>query len=160
MKRLLACAVLFAALALADGAAQSELSIQVREAEMRSNPSYLSGIVTTLSYGDRVRVLEEGSGWYRVSFEGDTGWVHNSAVTEERIVLEGGQEDVETGATDTEVALAGRGFNEEVESRYQSEQGLDYSKIDEIEASYDFSREELAEFMQSGGLEIGQGGER
>lgn len=135
--------------------AQSQLSVQVREAELRSSPSYLSGVIATLSYGDRVDVQEKRAGWYRVSSGPHSGWLHESAVTEKRIVMEAGEEDVAAGASDTEVALAGRGFNEEVESRYASEQGLDYSEIDELEAGYDYSFEELSAFLEKGGLDVG-----
>ena len=155
MKRVIVFMILLSTLAAGLALGQDRLSVQVREAELRSSPSYLSGIVTTLAYGDRVTVRESRSGWYRVDAGGNSGWLHESALTEKEIVLQAGDEDVDTGASDTEVALAGRGFNEEVESRYAQEQNLDYSEIDELEASYDYGSEELASFLREGGLDLG-----
>jgi uncharacterized protein YgiM (DUF1202 family) len=157
VRRAVALIVVFSCWAVLQAFAQEELSVQVREAELRSSASYLGGIVATLSYGDRVTVLEQGEAWYRVSAGGRKGWLHQSAVTEKRIVLEAGDEDVETGASKTEVALAGRGFNEEVESRYKSKHDLDYRTIDELESSYSLSHEELLSFLREGGLETPAG---
>lgn len=149
-------ALLLAVLAVA--AVGEEMSVTVRETQLRENPVFLGRVLELLSYADRVEVLEEQGPWYRVeASSGRSGWVHSSAVTTKRIVLQAADSGSETGASGTEVALAGRGFNEEVETRYKDEQNLDFSKVDRMEG-FDYPPEVLLAFLQEGGLEIPEGG--
>ncbi len=135
-------------------------SVEVKQTPMRDRPGFLGAPVTTLSYGDRIDVLGTRQDWTQGRFTatGSEGWVHNSALTTKRIILDPGTRDVERSATDTEVALAGRGFNEEVEARYRAEQGLDFSYVDRIE-EYEVPVEKLAAFIQTGELNDPDGGQ-
>ena len=45
--------------------------------------------------------------------------MHSSALTTKTIVLKAGAENVRTSATGGEIALAGKGFSEEVEKQYK-----------------------------------------
>ena len=135
-----------------------EMSVTVRETQLRENPAFLGRVIELLSYADQVEILEERGPWYRVkALSGRSGWVHSSALTTKRIVLQPAATSGDTGASGTEVALAGRGFNEEVENRYREEQNLDFSKVDRMEG-YDYPPELLLAFLQEGGLEIPEGG--
>lgn len=147
-------------LVLLGGTAFGEtLSVTVRETQLRSSPAFLGRVLEELSYGDQVERLSERSGWMEVRADSGTeGWVHGSALTEKRIVLNASESEVDTGASRGEVALAGRGFNQEVENQYKEETGLDFSRIDEIE-SREMSAEALIAFLREGGLEIPGGGE-
>ena len=137
--------------------AQEEMSITVRETQVRNNPSFLGKPTGTLVYGDRVLVLEEKNGWAFIHFadpngEADReGWVHGSALTEKEIILADAGREVGTGADAREVALAGKGFNKEVEARYKSEYDLDFTWIDRMEA-FGRTREELVTFLVAGEL--------
>ncbi len=139
----------------------NQRSVEVKETPMRERPGFLGSPLTTLNYGDRIEVLGEQQGWTRGRFAaaGVEGWVHNSALTTKEIVVNPGTRDVERSATDTEVALAGRGFNEEVEARYREEQGIDFSAIDRIEAS-GVPVDEIAAFIAAGELNDPDGGEQ
>lgn len=149
-------ALLLAVVAVA--AVGEEMSVTVRETQLRENPVFLGRVLELLSYADRVEVLEEQGPWYRVeASSGRSGWVHSSALTTKRIVLQAADSGAETGASGTEVALAGRGFNEEVENRYKDEQNLDFSKVDRMEG-FEYSPEVLLAFLEEGGLEIPEGG--
>ncbi|MCK4541607.1 MAG: hypothetical protein KAU17_05150, partial [Spirochaetales bacterium] len=79
------------------------------------------------------------------------GWVHGSALTEKEIILADAGREVGTGADAREVALAGKGFNKEVEARYKSEYDLDFTWIDRMEA-FGRTREELVTFLVAGEL--------
>jgi hypothetical protein len=139
-------------------AAAEQMSVTVRETQLRENPAFLGRVLEVLSYAARVEVIQEQGPWYRVeASSGRSGWVHSSALTTKRIVLEPAATSGETGASGTEVALAGRGFNEEVENRYKDEQNLDFSKVDRIEG-YEYPPEVLLAFLEEGGLEIPEGG--
>jgi hypothetical protein len=146
---------LIAVLALPMAAdAQKTLSVQVREGQIRATPSFLGKMVAKAAYGDRVDLLEDRETWKRVSIPGGKlqGWMHTSALTTKRIVLKAGQADVQTGATRDELALAGKGFNEQVESAFKKEnKNLDYTWINRME-SLKISPEQMQSFLARGNL--------
>lgn len=152
----LAVAVLLS-LPAAMAGAQETRSVSVRETQLRETPGFLGSVITTLSYGDQVDSISEQNGWTRARSSENEGWVHSSALTTKRIVLDASERDVQEAATSREVALAGRGFNRQVEEQYAAESGLDFNEIDRIE-SYKLEPEELIAFLQAGGLHLSEGG--
>lgn len=139
-------------------AADNMMSVQVKETQVRATPTFLGTILAALAYGDRVNVLEESKGWAKVEIPGGkgTGWVNISALTEKRIVLKAGAEDVDKTASSSEVALAGKGFNEEVEAKYKEDTNLDYTWVDRME-QFVFPPDELVSFLLEGGLTPAEG---
>jgi hypothetical protein len=79
------------------------------------------------------------------------GWVNSSALTQKEIALKSGSEKVEQGASSGEVALAGKGFNADVEAQYKQDQKLDYTWVDTMEA-YKVSPQQVSSFLALGGL--------
>ena len=109
---LMGCAAL-----MATGAwAAKEMSVQVRDGQLRNRGSFLGTVVGTVAYGDRVTVNQTQAGWCEVSIAGKTGWIHESALTPKKVVLASGTADARAGASGEEVALAGKGFSKEVEA--------------------------------------------
>ena len=133
--------------------AQRSMSVTVKEVEVRSSPSFLGAVVSKLEYGDRVRVKKEQGSWAEIQIPDSikTGWVHMSALERRRIVFGASNKDIEVEATSSEIALAGKGFNKEVEELYISETNLDFTRIDRME-SVTVSTEIIAEFLTTGGL--------
>jgi hypothetical protein len=63
------------------------------------------------------------------------GWMHMSALTTKTIALQAGKADVKTGATSSELALAGKGFNAKVEAEFKKKnKNIDYNWVDRMEA--------------------------
>jgi uncharacterized protein YgiM (DUF1202 family) len=152
-KRIVLATVLVLAAVAAFGQTAKQMSVQVKETQIRATPSFTGRILGKLAYGDQVSVLAEQGGWARIrlpSGKGE-GWVSLSALTKKRIVLKAGAESVGTGASSGEVALAGKGFNQEVETQYRDEKQLDYTWIDRME-SFRMSPEQILAFLQQGGL--------
>jgi len=149
-KNLLA-ALLF--LAAAASLCAKPMSVTVKETQARATPSFLGKVAATLVYGDRVEVLEERGGWVRVTLPGGkgSGWVHGSALTEKRIVLKAGASNVEQTASGAEVALAGKGFNKEVEAQYRQNTDLDYTWVDRMEL-FLVSTQQISAFLRQGEL--------
>jgi hypothetical protein len=135
-------------------AGQKMMSIQVNTGVVRVAPSFLGGIVTQLSYGDRVLVLEEKESWTKVnlSWNAVKGWIHSSALTPKKIVLKAGTEDVEVAASGEEIALAGKGFNQQVESEFRAKNtNLDFTWIDRMEKCV-ISERQMKQFLKEGEL--------
>ncbi len=129
------------------------VSVAVRSAQLREASGHLAPIVARLAYTDEVEVLEMRGDFLRVASSEGEGWLHKSAISEDKIVLEDDGEDAARRADDREVALAGRGFNEQVEERYRSEQGLRFDGVDLMEARVRDS-DTLMRFIEEGGLPI------
>ncbi len=140
-----ACLCLGGAIALA----ATVMSVQVRDAQVRDNPSFLGKIVGKASYGQKVDVLEQNGDWAKVSLPGAAGgWMHRSALTESRLALSGGS-GASGDVSGKEMALAGKGFNAQVEADYRRSHGGDYAAIDHMVAvSYDSGR--LLAFLRQG----------
>jgi uncharacterized protein YgiM (DUF1202 family) len=150
-----------AVLLLAAGAvfAADQMSVTVQKTPVRDKPSFLGKTLGTLVYADRVSVLDKSTkGWVKVlGPDGKLqGWVSASALQSKKIVLVAGSEDVNQSASSGEVALAGKGFNAEVEAQYKKEQKLDYAWVDKME-KFDVTPEQVAAFLAQGGL-AGEGG--
>lgn len=148
-----------AALLLAAGAAfADEMSVTVQQTQIRDKASFLGKILGVLKYADRVTVLDQSvKGWVKVqSPDGKQGWVSASALQAKKIVLAAGSQNVQQGASSGEVALAGKGFNEDVENKYKQEGNLDYTWVDKME-SYNPPTDQVAAFLQQGGLNTSGG---
>ena len=123
-------AVLF--LATAAWAVGKNLTVQVREVQMRTEASFASGLGATLHYGQVVDVLDSKGPWQRVSSGSDSGWVHQNALTDQRLGLSAGGEDVAAGVGDREVTMAGKGFNSQTEQAYRASHPGGYAKVEEM----------------------------
>jgi len=133
-----------------------EMSVVVKEAQVRSTPSFLGKIIIVLPYGERLETVKEQNDWIQVVVNGGTGWIHGSALSRKEVVLTAGEGTGKTGASSDEIALAGKGFNKQVEAQYQEEQNLDYAWVDRME-EYEIMPEEAAEFLVQGELELDMG---
>jgi hypothetical protein len=139
---------------VAYAAGQKMMSVQVNKGVVRVAPSFLGSIVAQLSYGDRVYVLDENESWTRVglSWNAANGWIHSSALSPKKIVLKAGDEDVQVSTSGEEIALAGKGFNEQVESEFRARNSnLDFTWIDRME-KFVVPENQMRQFLQEGDL--------
>ena len=135
-------------------AGQTMMSVQVKKGQLRSGPSFLGKIVAVVYYGERVTVNTEKGAWYQVSIPrgGASGWIHKSALTRKRIVLKSGASNVQAAADSDELALAGKGFNKQVEGEFRSKNPhMDFTWVDKMEAM-EVSQEEIQWFLEEGEL--------
>ena len=141
------------ALAATAAWAAKEMSVQVRDGQLRNRASFLGTVVGTVAYGDRVTVNQTQAGWCEVSSAGKTGWIHESALTPKKVVLSGGTPDARVESVGSEeVALAGKGFSKEVESEYKKQNPqLDFTWVDWM-GRQKVSGEQLVQFLKQGDL--------
>jgi SH3-like domain-containing protein len=134
-------------------AAPGRLTVQIEQAQVKASPGFLSPKVAVLAYGDQVAVLRTDRGWAEVrDGQGTTGWVHESALTEKRVTLRAGDDPARTTADTREIALAGKGFSEQVEQEYKAtNQELDFTWLDRME-TFGVSDEAKVTFLREGGL--------
>ncbi len=139
-------------LAVAAWAATEMMSVQVRSGQLRDKPSFLGRVAATVAYGDRLKVIETKGGWVRVQGDPGGGWIHTSALSPKKISLKSGTADAATGASGEELALAGKGFNDEVEAEYRSgNPKVDYAWVVRME-KMKISPDQAANFLKAGGV--------
>ena len=132
----LVAALIFTALLVIAVESGDSLFVQVRQSELRSAPGFLSTIVSRLELGDELTYLESRSGWYQVTLPstGQSGWIHEGSVRENKqTTLQLAGEGTTRTVTSREIALAGRGFSENMEGEYGSENDLDFGAVDALE---------------------------
>ncbi len=130
------------------------MSVQVKQSQVRTAPSFMARIIANLHYGDRVTVVSSQGTWTQVFMAavGTKGWVHTSALTRKKIVLKAGAADVKKTATSDELALAGKGFNKKVEGEFKAKnRNLDFARIDQIE-KMTVSQGDIQKFLKEGAV--------
>ncbi len=140
-------------LGLCAGAAwAAQMSVQVRDGKVRATPSQLGRVVGTVGYGGVVQVGALQNGWYPVTMaDGKTGWLHESALSKKAVAMRAGATDAATGVSNDEVALAGKGFNEQVEAKLRKDKKLDYAWVDRM-AAFDVRADQIEQFRSQGHL--------
>ena len=136
------------------------VGISVRETSLRSTAGFLSRTTATLSYLDEVVVQSIQGDWLQVKVAdtGATGWIHSSSVAGTSELQLSGSRSERGGASNREIALAGRGFNEQVEEQIKTDQDLDFTIVDEME-TFILAPDETVEFLVAAGLAPDTGGE-
>lgn len=138
-------------LAVAAWAASGHLTVSVEEAKIRRKKLVYAPAIATLHYGDKVESGAKENGWYAVTYKGQEGYLHESAVATKALSAKSGQWSGSSEASSEEATLAGKGFNESVEKEYKkSHSDLDFSKVDKMERRK-LSEGDLVSFMKAGG---------
>ena len=137
---------------LAGAALPTSMSVQIRNGKVRATPSQLSRVVGTVEYGAVVQTGALQKGWYPVTLpDGTTGWLHESALSTKPVAMSAGTSDAATGVSSDEVALAGKGFNEQVEAKLKADGTLDYTWVDRMMAMQ-VDAEAIKKFRAEGNL--------
>jgi len=107
-----------------------------------------------------VTVAKEEDEWYEVVpvKKQGRGWVHVSALSAKEIILKPGSKDIQNAASSDELALAGKGFNEEVEKDFKKKnKNANFTWVDKMEKIV-ISTHEMQGFLKDGGLKA-EGGD-
>ena len=133
------------------------MSIQVRDGQLRAIPSFLGTVVGSVNYGEQVDVQQQQGDWMEVNYRGQKGWMHSSALTTKTISVGSGEKDAQLKASGKEVALAGKGFNAEVEAQYRrGHQNVNYLAVDQME-QVRISPQEMVAFLNKGEIKPAAG---
>lgn len=154
MKKLLIL-IIMGLIIIGSAAAQtvgSTMYVSVKSAALKSSTGFFASTRGTLNYGDRVTVLEVSGRFIRVRSANSTleGWTPSANLSARQIV---------PGNTSTlsatETALAGKGFNQEVESAFRARGGAgNYADVDAVERVA-VTEDGLRRFIEEGRLSMG-----
>jgi len=148
------CMILFmAGLAAAQVSRGGTLYVSVRSLPLKSGTGWFARTNGTLEYGAQVTVLQVSGNSVEVRSTANpsiTGWSASANFSTRQVVS-----GTSSTATAREVALAGKGFNAEVEQSYRGgHQELNYAGVDEVER-ITVNENELLRFLEEGRLSLG-----
>ena len=127
--------------------------VSARSVALKSSTGFFASNRGTVSYGDQVSVLQVSGRWAEVRTARTpavTGWISTANLSSRRIV----PSPSTGGATASELALAGKGFDRDIENAYRAEGNLNYADVDRTEAIR-VSQDELLRFITEGRLARG-----
>ena len=129
------------------------LVVKVQTTYVRKEPKFYSPPVATLSAGESVTQISSQAGWFRVrTSKGVEGWIHSQAVQKGRLAVAAMDKSLKMGATADEVALAGKGFNKQVEDEYKSRnKGISFIEVDRM-LKIKVTPDDLRRFLMDGKL--------
>lgn len=126
--------------------------IAVREGVLRQSPSPFGAIKKKIPYDTEVTVEKKQDGWLFITAP-ESGWLHGSAVSvsQKSLQMAPGKASRAGAVADNEVALAGKGFDKNVEAAYRKEHGqLRYDLMDRVE-QITVPEAEVKKFAEAGG---------
>ncbi|GHV87678.1 hypothetical protein AGMMS50267_00380 [Spirochaetia bacterium] len=149
--------LLIAGIAVVAGAAAQTaqgkvMYVATKNAELKSSTGFFADTVAVLQYGEQVTVIRENGKWLEirpVNRTTLTGWLLANSLTSKRIVA-----GTAASASADELALAGKGFSEEVEIAYKKNASVSYVEIDAMETLM-VSKQDLYDFLIQGHLKTG-----
>jgi uncharacterized protein YgiM (DUF1202 family) len=129
------------------------LVIKVQSTHVRKEPKFYSSSIATLRAGESVSQISTQGGWVKVrTSQGVEGWIHSQAVATGKLAVAAMDKSVKMSATADEVALAGKGFNRQVEDAYKSRNtGISFSEVDRM-IKIKVTPAELRRFLMEGKL--------
>ena len=129
------------------------LIVKVQTTYVRKEPKFYSSPVATLNAGDSVTQITAQAGWFRVrTSQGVEGWIHSQAVAAGKLNVAAMDKSLKMSATADEVALAGKGFNKQVEDEYKSRnKGISFGEVERM-LRIKVTPDELRRFLMDGKL--------
>ena len=149
----LCLALVVAGIVSAQVARGGTLYVSVRSLELKSSTGFFASNRGTINHGDQVTVLQVSGRFVEVRYVRSpftTGWAPAASFSARQVVAGA------TGtATASEVALAGKGFNQDVEQSFRNQnRNLNYADVDRVEAIR-INEAELRRFLEEGRLAMG-----
>jgi hypothetical protein len=155
-KHVLRILLLFAAFGIAISTVSAAQTVRVitKENAIRSSCRFFAPVVATVRYNDKLEVLSQEGDWLKVRFDGIEGCIHKTAVEQQKVTLSDINLGGSSSTTEDEVALAGKGFNPEVEEAYQDDNPeLRFETVDRIEA-FSLTEGQQIVFIEEGRLNL------
>ena len=150
--------ILLGLLMMTSMAMAAAVKVITQEAMIRKDKRFFAPVVTRVPYGEMVEELERQGDWLRVSYRGKQGWIHTSAVQEQKFRLSSLTTEKAQETSREEVALAGKGFTPEVEKAFRDKNPkMRYDLVDQVQ-SYKIEDQQIQAFIQAGNLREPGGG--
>ncbi len=133
-------------------AAAATYKVITQEAAIRKDKRFFAPLVARIPYGEMIEELERQGDWLRVNYKGHEGWLHISAVQEQKFRLSSLAGERAQESSKEEVALAGKGFTPEVEKGFRNKNPqMRYDLVNQVQG-YKIGDPQLLDFIRAGNL--------
>jgi len=129
------------------------LIVRIKSTPVRKEPKFYADILALLKAGDSVEKISAQNGWLKIRTDGGViGWVHSGALEEKKFKLSAFDKSLKTQASASEVALAGKGFNKNVEESYRKKNPtINFAYVDKM-LEIKIPPGKIEEFLRTGKL--------
>lgn len=136
------------------------LIVKIQSTHVRKEPKFYAASLAALRAGDNVEKISAQDGWLQVKTAGGVvGWVHASALEPKKFSLLAMDKSLKTQASASEVALAGKGFNKQVEESYRTKHSdVSFVWVDKM-LQVKIPPSQVEEFLKKGKLGEFRGGQ-
>lgn len=138
MKHFIIGMMLLVSMAAFAGSTPKEVTVTSKQGSVKIKADHMSKNVEVVVYGDKLKITTKENDWYQVTTpSGKTGWIHESATTTKKISIERDAKVDDSSSSHDEVALAGKGFNKQVEQAYVKDNPAlqrAFQQVNQIEA--------------------------
>lgn len=131
-----------------------QATVITKENAVREYCRFFAPVVAPVRYKDLLDIVSPQGDWFKVRYKAAEGCIHKTAIEKRTASFSGTTLPGKgTGAvSESEAALAGKGFNPQVEASYRKKYpAMRYSLVDGIERDK-VSEKEVALFIAGGGL--------
>lgn len=144
--------VLGVLLLLTSVAMAASVKIITQQAIIRKDRRFFAPVVISVPYGEVVQQLKREGDWLLVVYRDKQGWIHISAVQEQKFRFSSLMTSKARETSPDEVALAGKGFTPEIEKAFRKQNPeMKFYLVDQVE-SLKISNRELQTFVKKGRL--------
>jgi len=127
------------------------LVVRVMRSNLQAKPDFLSSSLAAIEKGAKLELIETKGNWFLVRTAGGLkGYIHQTAVAESKTSLSGIMPG-KKGASEDELALAAKGFNEGNEKKLRGSKGFNFADVDWV-IDWNISNPALAAFLREGKL--------
>lgn len=155
MKKIIVGLTMLVSVAAMAAGTPKQVSVTAKEGVVRITADHMAKTVEKVGYGGTLKVKTKSNDWYQVETDsGAVGWIHISATTTQKIKLDRDMAVTDKSASNEEVALAGKGLNQQVEQAYiqsNPEIAAAFKQVDQMEA-YKVPLVQLSAFIKQGQL--------
>ena len=129
-----------------------------QEGVIRKDRRFFSSPVIRAPYGSVLEEKGRQRDWLRVNYRGGEGWIHKSAVQEQKFEATSLASGRAQESSKDEIALAGKGFTPEVEKAFRGKNpNMRYDQVDKVQ-NFNQDEQRIQSFVRAGGLkELGGG---
>ncbi len=128
------------------------VTVITKENAIRESCKFFAPVKAYVRYNDQLEVLSTQGDWYRVKYGPSIGCIHKTAVEKRTASSPGLFSRKGSGVSESEAALAGKGFNPQVEASYKKQHPeMKFYLVDNIER-FPVPDREVAIFISNGGL--------
>lgn len=137
---------------VATAALADTVTVITKDNTIREYAKFFAPVKANVKYNDRLETIATEGDWYKVRYGSLVGYIHKSAVEKRAAAQPASYQRRGPAVSESEAALAGKGFNPQVEASYKKQHPeMKYSLVDSIER-YPVPEREVAAFLTTGGL--------